>query len=324
MLTSFSLIYTTSSSGTGYGKFVCVDYNQRAFKLAFPRQLEIFATFLDLCSTSPQAATKQKQAYDYYKWSLPLFSREFKRKVHPQLSSDGLLPHSEDFQQSFQKARFDKVSPEVFTKETESSTLKRTIKALKSDSLKGLLKLSSFTELSFPNDPLFQLLTAQPAVTHEAVCDLPLISTYYKTPSVEYLAPHHLLKKDTLKHLSNHTCLHVAYQSAEFFLEKHADLLTKDAREVFTALTNWLLHTQQGFARDVQSLIKAVKGMRNESHSKQLGSDGEQGQEKKRSQVVQHVILEWEVLRRNQATNYNLVSSMPKRLQEVTDAEEVW
>ncbi|KAK3884882.1 hypothetical protein Pcinc_010856 [Petrolisthes cinctipes] len=89
-------------------------------------------------------------------------------KKHPQLSSDGLLPHSEDFQLFFEKARFDKVSPEVFTKETESSTLKRTIKALKSDSLRGLPKLSSFTELSFPNDPLFQLLTAPPAVTHEA------------------------------------------------------------------------------------------------------------------------------------------------------------
>ncbi|KAK3890520.1 hypothetical protein Pcinc_005537 [Petrolisthes cinctipes] len=97
-------------------------------------------------------------------------------------------------------------------------------------SLKGLPKLSSFTELSFPNDPLFQLLTAPPAVTHESVCDLPLSSTYYKTPSVESLAPHHLLKKNTLKHLGNHTCLHVAYQSAEFFLEKNADLLTKDAR----------------------------------------------------------------------------------------------
>ncbi|KAK3894066.1 hypothetical protein Pcinc_002168 [Petrolisthes cinctipes] len=101
------------------------------------------------------------------------------QKNHPQLSSDGLLPHSADFQLSFEKARLDKVSPEVFTKETESSTLKRTIKALKSDSLKGLPKLSSFTELSFPNDPLFQLLTAPPAVTHELVCDLPLSSTYY-------------------------------------------------------------------------------------------------------------------------------------------------
>ncbi|KAK3888425.1 hypothetical protein Pcinc_007553 [Petrolisthes cinctipes] len=175
-------------------------------------------------------------------------------KNHPQLSSDGLLPHSEDSQLSFEKARLDKVSPEVFTKETESSTLKRTIKALKSDSLKGLPKLSSFTELSFPNDPLFQLLTAPPAVTHEAVCDLPLSSTYYKTPSVESLAPHHLLKKDTLKHLSNHTCLHVAYQSAEFFLQKHADLLTKDAREDFTALTNWLLHTQQGPHEDNRAM----------------------------------------------------------------------
>ncbi|KAK3892451.1 hypothetical protein Pcinc_003684 [Petrolisthes cinctipes] len=178
-------------------------------------------------------------------------------KNHPQLSSDG-LPHSEDFQLSFEKARLDKVSPEVFTKETESSTLKRTIKALKSDSLRGLPKLSSFTELSFPNDPLFQLPTAPPTVTHEAVCDLPLSSTYYKTPLVESLAPHHLLKKDTLKHLSNHTCLHVAYQSAEFFLENHADLLSKDAREDFTALANWLLHTQQGFARDVHANLKEL------------------------------------------------------------------
>ncbi|KAK3874025.1 hypothetical protein Pcinc_020999 [Petrolisthes cinctipes] len=109
----------------GYGKFVCVNYSQRAFKLAFPKQLELFAIFLDLCSTSPQAATDQKQAYEYYKWSLPLFSQEFKRKVHmcahkghPQLSSDGLLPHSEDFQLSLEKARLDKTSPEVFTRET--------------------------------------------------------------------------------------------------------------------------------------------------------------------------------------------------------------
>ncbi|KAK3884356.1 hypothetical protein Pcinc_011367 [Petrolisthes cinctipes] len=143
-------------------------------------------------------------------------------------------------------------------------------------SLKGLPKLSSFTELSFPNDPLFQLLTAPPAVTHESVCDLPLSSTYYKTPSVESLAPHHLLKKDTLKHLGNHTCLHVAYQSAEFFLEKHADLLTKDAREELTALANWLLHTQQGFAREVHANLKELSfwqlRLKNEAISHQFNT----------------------------------------------------
>ncbi|KAK3889755.1 hypothetical protein Pcinc_006319 [Petrolisthes cinctipes] len=46
--------------GAGYGKFICVSYNQRAFKLAFPRQLEIFTTFLDLCSTSPQVVADQE------------------------------------------------------------------------------------------------------------------------------------------------------------------------------------------------------------------------------------------------------------------------
>lgn len=50
----------------------------------------------------------------------------------------------------------------------------------------------------------------------------------------------------------------------------------------------------------------------------------EQGQERTRDQVVQHVMQEWEALRRNQATIYNLVSSMPKRLQEVIDAEGGW
>ncbi|KAK3888164.1 hypothetical protein Pcinc_007766 [Petrolisthes cinctipes] len=235
--------------GAGYGKFVCVDYNQGAFNA---------------------------------------------EKNHPQLSSDGLLPHSEDFQLSFEKARLDKVSPEVFTKETESSTLKRTVKALKSDSLKGLPKLSSFTELSFPNDPLFQLLTAPSAVTHEAVCDLPLSSTYYKFPSVESLAPHHLLKKDTLKHLSNHTCLHVAYQSAEFFLEKHADLLTKDAREDFTALANWL-HTQQGFARDVHANLKELSfwqlRLKNEAISHQFNTSLKRSLLYKEPLSAKHLLL---------------------------------
>lgn len=270
-------------SGAGYGKFICVNHSQRAFKLAFPKQLELFATFLDLCSTSPQAATDRKQDFEYYKWALPLFSREFKRKVqmsaqkgHPQLSSDGLLPRSEEFQLSLEKARLDKTSPEIFTKATESSELKRTLKALKSDSLKGLPKLTAFTELSFPNDPLLQLLMAPPAVNHDSVCDLPLSSTYYKTPSIESIAPHHLLKRDTLKQLSVHTCLYIAYQSAEFFLEKHGDLLTKEAREELTAHANWLLHTQQGCAREVHANLKELSfwqlRLKNEAMSHQFNT----------------------------------------------------
>lgn len=180
------------------------------------------------------------------------------QKGHLQLSSDSLLPRSEEFQLSLKKARLDKTSPEVFTRETESSALKRTLKALKSASLKGLPKLSAFTELSFPKDPLLQPLTAPPAVTHESVCDLPLSSTYHKTPSLESMAPHHLLKQGTLKHLSTHTCLHVAHQSAEFLLEKHGDLLTKEAREGLTAHANWLLHTQQGCAGEVHANLKEL------------------------------------------------------------------
>lgn len=53
-----------SWAGAGYGKLICINHSQRAFKLAFPKQLELFATFLDLCSTSPQVATDRRQ--DYY------------------------------------------------------------------------------------------------------------------------------------------------------------------------------------------------------------------------------------------------------------------
>lgn len=270
-------------AGAGYGKFLCVNHSQRAFKLIFPKQYELFTTFLDLCSTSPQVATNCKQDFEYYKGALPLFSCEFEckfqitaQKDHPQLSSDGLLPCSKEFQVSLEKARLDKTSPEVFMKETESSALKHTLEALKSDLLQGLPKLSAFTELSFPNDPLLQLLTAPPAVTHESVCDLPHSSTYYKTPSLESMASHHLLKRDTLKHLSTHTCLHIARQSAEFFLEKHGDLLTKEAREELTAHANWLLHTQQGCAREVHANLKELSfwhlRLKNEAMSHQFNT----------------------------------------------------
>ncbi|KAK3869856.1 hypothetical protein Pcinc_024860 [Petrolisthes cinctipes] len=47
-------------AGAGYGKFVCFDYNQRTFKLAFPRQLEIFTTFLDLCSHISSSGNRPK------------------------------------------------------------------------------------------------------------------------------------------------------------------------------------------------------------------------------------------------------------------------
>ncbi len=50
----------------------------------------------------------------------------------------------------------------------------------------------------------------------------------------------------------------------------------------------------------------------------------EQGQERTKDQIVQHTMQEWELFRRNQATIYNLVSSMPTRLQEVIDAEGGW
>lgn len=113
------------------------------------------------------------------------------QKGHPRLSSDDLLPRSEKFQLSFDQARLGKTSPKISTEETK---IKHTIKALKSDSLKSLPKLSAFTQLSFPNDPLFQLLTAPPAITVESLSYLSLSSAYYKTPFLESMAPYHFLK----------------------------------------------------------------------------------------------------------------------------------
>lgn len=50
----------------------------------------------------------------------------------------------------------------------------------------------------------------------------------------------------------------------------------------------------------------------------------EQEEERTRQQLHQHAMREWEMLRGKTDILYNMVSSMPRRLQEVIDREGHW
>lgn len=50
----------------------------------------------------------------------------------------------------------------------------------------------------------------------------------------------------------------------------------------------------------------------------------EQGQERTRQRLVEHAMREWEQIRRNPQIVYNLVASMPDRLQAVITKRGGW
>ena len=67
--------------GALYGLLELVSHVQRAFKITLPVQLLHYPDFLELCFTSPQAATDRILDLEFYTWALALSTHEFKQEL---------------------------------------------------------------------------------------------------------------------------------------------------------------------------------------------------------------------------------------------------
>jgi len=246
-----------------YGVFKTVDIATNSFKFKHRNQMLAYKIFFDQCSTTVQEHNQAQRDSLFYSWALPLFNNSLKDKTkigalpgYPKLVSEGTVPNSQQFLRTLEKAKEDRLPIKTVIKDLGATDYNKTLRYLNSKAEhKKPPRNQPFTTLEFPNDKLVETLSSPIAAEHEYVSDITLGSSYFKVPSHETLAEHHVVKKDALQHLSQYTCLHVALSAIDVFRSSIVNKVSAEDLNYLESIQNWLLHTQQGESKSINELL---------------------------------------------------------------------
>ena len=259
------------------GEFIRVETESLlAFRLKHRRQATDHALFISHCATSASDIIEISNRNEFYHWSRPIFSNDFKNisgircdPDRPRLYGESPLPFTKECMDTIETILSSKPSEETLRKDLASSEVDKIAKALSSNKKRTIN--NPVTEFNWKNDPLCEFLSTNPPSDISDVSNIGLASLYLNLPSNKTRARNLVAKQEASYHLSQMISFHTSIQALVTLRQNIKHALSQEDKHYLEGIQHFLNHSLQAekfyLKKDLIEATKTHLLMRHEACS---------------------------------------------------------